>query len=285
MTLRAAMSPQLTLDLLDISPDDRAEALELLTEPPTASVDLARSYLTERLGSSNDSVPILGTPEAPVTESDWLGAMMRFVPELLQWHGERNIPESVSQATLADFGRNMAINRRVHGRFGMDTYKWLTHHFAGRIYQLGRLQYLIHQPKGAIPGVGPDEWIVGIHIPEDGGLDDATVSASLDMAAAFFATHFPEQPVRTANCESWLLDPYLSPRLNPASNIAKFAARFIPYGEPRTEPSDAVYFTFRTRNMEHLDRLPRETTLQRTVLERIDAGGSWALGFGTLALP
>ena len=285
MTLRTAMSPEQTLEYLTIAPEDRPGALALLQAPVTPAVEQVLAHLTARLGSSDDSIPELGRPEAPVTEFDWLTAMLHFVPATVAWHSDRGIPEATSRATLADFGRQMAINRRVHQRFGMDTYKWLNHVFSGRIYQLGRLQYLIHQPAGKIPGVSPEEWILGIHIPEDGGLSAEAVAHSLALAAPFFATHFPEKPVGTANCESWLLDPYLSAHLAPSSNIAKFAARFTPYGEPRNEPTDAVYFTFRTRSMENLAALPRTTALQQIVLNRIDAGGAWQLGFGSLTLP
>lgn len=275
----------MTLDLLDIADVDKAEAAALLEGAPTAAVQKVLTHLAARLGSADDSVPDLGTDESPVTELDWLSAMLRFTPDLIEWHEGRNIPAAITRATLADVGRNMSINRRVHDRFGMDTYKWLNHLFSGRLFQLGRLQYLIHQPKAAITGVGPQEWILGVHIPEGGGLGAAAVQESLVQASEFFAAHFPEKPVRTANCESWLLDPYLSTQLDPASNIATFAALFTPYAEPREEPTDAVYFTFRTRSMDNLSALPRTTALQRIVLERIDAGGAWQLGFGALELP
>jgi hypothetical protein len=37
--------------------------------------------------------------------------------------------------------------------------------------------------------------------------------------------------------------------------------------------------------MDGLKALPRKTSLQRTVLERIDDGGTWQLGHGYLPLP
>ncbi|MDO5752651.1 acyltransferase domain-containing protein [Arthrobacter sp.] len=284
MTPRTTLSPEITLEYLGIDPQDHADCLALLEGSPSPAVVKVLGHLSSRLGSADTSLPQLETTGLPVGELHWISAMLRFAPEVIAWHAERYIPEAVTRATLADVGRNMAINRRVHLRFGMDTYKWLNHLFAGRIYQLGRLQYLIHQPTAAIPGVASGEWIVGVHIPEGGGLAPAAVSESLALAAPFFAEHFPEHPVATANCESWLLDPYLAEHLEPSSNIATFAARFTPYGEPRTEPSDAIYFTFRTRNMDHLEALPRTTALQRVVLERIDAGGAWQLGHGYLSL-
>lgn len=285
MTLHAPLDPEETLALLGVADADRPGCLALLAGPASPAVECVLAYLASRLGSAEEPVPELVAAGIPVAEGDWLAGMLRFVPELLAWHRDRNITADVTRATLADFGRNLAINRRVHQRFGMDTYKWLTHPFAGRLFQLGRLQYLLHQPQADIPGVQAGEWIVGIHIPEDGGLGIASVRESLALAAAFFAAHFPDRPVRTANCESWLLDPYLRARMHPDSNIAQFVDLFSPYGQPRDEPTDAVYFTFRTRRMDALGKLPRNTTLQKLVLERIAAGGTWQLGFGALQLP
>ena len=186
------------------------------------------------------------------------------------------------------FGRVLDLNHAVHGRFGAEVHRWLGWHWAGSLYQLGRLQYALRQdtePHGdSIPGVEADEWLLDVHIPDTGPLPPATVDESLDAARAFFAEHFPDKPVRTAICASWLLDPYLLEHLPPGSNIVRLAMRFTPYGEPRDVPGDAVYFTFRTRDMEHLDRLPRDTTLQRVVLDRIAAGGTWQLGYGFLRL-
>ena len=285
MIPQTVLSTELSMDYLAVAEEDREGCLQLLDGEISPGAAVVQEFLSARLGSVDTSLPELGTPELPVTERNWLEGMLRFVPGIRTWHGEKDIPDAVTRDTLADFGRNLAIHRRVHGRFGMDTWKWLTHHFAGRLFALGRLQYLIHQPTGQLPGVSDGEWILGIHIPEDGGLGTVPVAESLAAARPFFARYFPAQPVRTANCESWLLDPYLSKHIDLWSNISRFAALFTPYGTPRDQPTDAVYFTFRTRSMDSLPELPRTTALQQVVLDRIDAGGTWQLGYGCLALP
>jgi len=283
MMPHTALSTELTFDYLGVAAEDRAGCLALLEGDTSPEAGVVLDFLDSQLGAP---VPA-GEPSGglPTAEGPWLEAMLRFVPALQHWHAERDIPDAVTRDTLADFGRNLAINRRVHGGFGMDTYKWLTHHFAGRIFQLGRLQFLLHQPAAGIPGVSSGEWVAGIHIPENGGLGVQAVAGSLAAAGPFLATHFPDRPVAVANCESWLLDPYLAAHLAPESNIARFAGLFTPYGTPRDEPTDAVYFTFRTRSMENLMALPRTTALQQVVLDRIDAGGTWQLGFGYMPLP
>lgn len=285
MIPQTVLSTELSLDYLDVAGEDRAECQLLLERQISPGAEVVQDFLSARLGSFNTAVPELSTAALPVTERDWIEGMLRFVPAIRNWHAERDIPDSVTLDTLADFGRNLAINRRVHGRFGMDTWKWLTHLFAGRIFALGRLQFLLHQPESAIPGVADGEWILGIHIPENGALSTHAVAESLACAGPFFTRHFPDKPVKTANCESWLLDPYLRAHIDKWSNISRFTALFTPYGTPRDEPTDAVYFTFRTRSMDRLSELPRTTALQQLVLERIESGGSWQLGFGHLTLP
>ena len=272
--------PADVLDWLGVGPADRADCAHLLAGEPEPPVVGILTELGRRLDSDVGQAGGPGNDELA-----WVEGYLRFTPEILRWHRERGVPEEVSRDTLADFGRNLAINRRVHGRFGMDTWPWLAHHFAGRLFQLGRLQYLIHRTEDALPGLQPRDWILGIHIPESGPLDPETLKESLAMARPFFGHCFPERPVRLANCASWLLDPHLPAHLDPASNIARFARLFTPYRPPTDAPTDAVYFTFRTHSMDRAAELPRNTALQRTVLDRIDKGGTWQLGYGYLPLP
>ncbi|MCZ2403805.1 DUF5596 domain-containing protein [Paenarthrobacter sp. Z7-10] len=273
-------APADVLDWLGVEPADRADCAHLLAGEPDPSVVGILEELGRRLGSDAEQ----GGGHVN-DELAWVEGYLRFAPTIIRWHLQRGIPEDISRATLADFGRNLGINRRVHGRFGLDAWPWLSSHFAGQIHQLGRLQYLLHRSSDAIPGVKDGEWVLGIHIPEAGSLAPNAVARSLAAARPFFRQYFPDQPVQTANCASWLLDPYLGSHLDADSNIVRFARLFTPYGDPVDTPSDAVYFTFRTRSMEGLDTLPRRSSLQRVVLERIEAGGCWQLGHGCLRLP
>jgi len=266
-------------DLLDVRDDDARECAELLSTPPGPAVLSALSALEARLGT----FPSGAAHADGCTERDWIEALLRFAPDAASYHRSLGIPAGLSAAILADVGLNLRINRRVHGRFGLDTWAWLTLHMAGNMFRLGRLQYHLVRSSGGLSPAPEGEWLLGVHIPEDGGLSPAVVDESLALARAFFDRHFPDKPVRLATCDSWMLDPYLAQRL-PESNIASFARRFT-VDRCSDAASDAVYFTFRTRDMENLAQLPRDTSLQRVVLERIDDGGIWQLGHGHLELP
>lgn len=274
-------------ELLDIAGEDAVECAALLDRAPSGYVLEALELLQERLGTfPADSIsPDRIWPGQPV-ESVWIEALLRFAPRVHAYHLELGISTDVSAATMADVGLQLRINRRVHGHFGLDTWSWLTLHMAGNLFRLGRLQFhLIRSRRDDGPGGNvayASDWILGVHIPEDGGLSPALVDASFDEARWFFPHYFPDKPATVATCESWMLDPYLVARL-PDSNIASFARRFT-LDRCTDAPTDAVYFTFRQRGLGNLDKLPRETSLQRIVLERIDDGGTWQLGHGHLAL-
>ncbi|MBO1268765.1 acyltransferase domain-containing protein [Arthrobacter cavernae] len=266
--------------LLDITGEDTAQCAALLDSPAGPGVVRAMAALRKRLGT----FPSGNAKAEDTTELDWIETLLRFAPEVREFHSAHGIAPDLTAAILADMGLQLRINRRVHGAFGLDTWGWLTLHMAGNMFRLGRLQYHLIREAGAKTwdqGAG-GRWTLGVHIPEDGGLSPALVDESLAMAKEFFARFFPDKPVAAATCDSWMLDPYLAAKL-PESNIASFARRFT-VERCTDEPTDAVYFTFRQRGLADLDKLPRETSLQRVVLERIDDGGSWQVGHGRLSL-
>ncbi len=265
------------LDLLAVRPDDRADLARLDADP--AEVAAVAKLLRERIGTFPTGRPDLEAPEAV-----WIAAFVETVPDLLAYYRALDVPDEIVRDTLEDFGRHLALNRVVHGSFGLETRWWLTNHWAGSLFQLGRLQFQLYREQEPGAHVAAGDWVLGIHIPEAGPLTPEAVDDSLGRAKAFFAAYFPDKPVRAGTCLSWLLDPYLLDHLPPESNMARFARRFTLSGEPDDQQGDAVYFVFRTRDLDHLDRLPRDTGLQRLVLDRIAAGGTWQTARGTLLL-
>ncbi|GAA2837742.1 acyltransferase domain-containing protein [Kribbella solani] len=229
------------------------------------------------------SEPRFQMPEDP---RDSIQAFLETVPDIRRFHAERGIPDDISWATLADLGQQIKVNRRTHGSYGLETHWWMTIHWVGQIYALGRLQYLLHQvtEERPVPGTETGEWIIGVHIPETGPLTDELVDDSLAQAREFFPRYFPEFPVQTANLWSWLLDPYLLDNLPQDSNMVRFGRRFTPYGTPNDSQDSAIFFTFRTHGIDQLDELPQDTRLQRLVVGRIKDGGTWQSAYGYLKL-
>jgi hypothetical protein len=248
-----------------------------------------------------DMGEIRGTVDVP--ELDWASGALRrcfpvyvFVaalPHARAHHRERGIPADVSRRTLADLGRNMAVYRRRHGRAGVEALRWLTHHFRGELYQLGRLQFERarhgERTARALAAAGLDVALgapcLNLHVPDFlGPLSPAACDRSLALAGEFFARYYPEERYRAVLCHSWLLDPQLKRYLSEDSNIVRFQERFRVAREG-TEPSDMepVRFVFGDPELE-VESLPRRTSVERAVGDHLRAGGHWYMGHGWFPL-
>jgi hypothetical protein len=286
------------LQTLGFRPDDAADTVtaaqfvlgdSALTETVSGMADVLVSHIGVFLTGSTAFRPLLTdtSPQAGLAIGVLpLLALVATASEIRAFHVSRGISSDISQATLADLGRNVWIHRRTHATFGLETHEWLTLHWRGALYQLGRLQFDLGRidPSSrwarALPeSVKGGDWAPGVHIPEAGALEIEDVTASLDQLKPFLRQHFPEVDARIVHCRSWLLDPYLRQVL-PGSNIAGFQQLFTLDGIAEASNEDTVYFTFRQRGLDRLNELPRDTRLQRAVLDRIRDGGHWHLTQG-----
>jgi hypothetical protein len=270
------------LDTLAITDTDRADCIALFNDSgDEALVIEIVAALVNSLGSFNE-IPVEEPTQQPLA---WLKAFFLLTPTIVEWHRDKGIPDEVMRATLADVGRHVAISRKVTGEFSLQTWRWLTHHFTARIFALGRLQFALQRTTSTVDGVfSAGDWVLAVHIPESGPLRPELVDESLRAAREFFPLHFPDRPVSIVTCDSWMLDPFLLDRVSPTSNVGSFIRRFTPFGDRTDGHTDALYFVFRTRDLTRLAELPRATSLQRAVLERLDRGESWQIGWGYLTL-
>jgi hypothetical protein len=264
------------LDRLAVRPDDAAEIMAGWPDPDSPLWTPERRWLLDRsialvradLGGYGWLSP---GPELPRDEDLarrhlYVYAYLALVGVVTGYHRDHGIGADVSWATLADLGRNLAVDRRMRREGWAVMQSWLTLHARGGIYELGRLQ---HQ-RG--------ETAIGLHIPESGPMTPEAVAASLAAARAFFPRHFPDERYATFTCASWLLDPQLLEYLPEESNIVRFQRRFElePYEPPVGVDADVevLRFVFRTLTTP-LDQLPRRTVLQRAIIDHLRAGRHW----------
>jgi hypothetical protein len=203
-------------------------------------------------------------------------ALVVTADDLEQFHRSRGVPTEVTAQTLTELGQQVWVHRLTFGELGLHTYGWLTVTWSGSLYWLGRLQFNLQRLESG--------WVCSTHIPRSGPLEPAAVDRSFAAAARFFPAHFPDRPVRDFWCSSWLLDPTLAQALDPASNMARFQARWRLYGDPMPADEDALFFTFARRGDVDLAALPRETSLQRVIVDRLRSGGHWSSRNGLLPL-
>ncbi|MEU6355598.1 acyltransferase domain-containing protein [Streptomyces sp. NPDC047072] len=255
--------------------------------------------------SVEELVRHIGTIGDPIDlpELDWpAGALQRcfpvyvFVaalPHVRAYHRSRGIPADVSRRSLADLGRNMAVHRRRYGRTGVQTVGWLTNHFRGALYQLGRLQFERttygpwHRRTLVAAGLdlAPGTPCLSLHIPDFlGPMSPAACERSLALAVDFFARYFAEEAHGTVLCHSWLLDSQLKEHLPADSNIVRFQERFR-LAPQDLEPADTepVQFVFGDPELP-VEGLPRRTVVERAVGDHLRAGGHWYIGHGWFSL-
>ncbi|AMW09858.1 acyltransferase [Streptomyces qaidamensis] len=255
--------------------------------------------LVRDIGEAGAEVPLAErVAEAPPTLGPYFAVyvFVAALPYTRSYHRERGVTADVSRRTLADLGRNMAFHRRRHGRGGVEVPQWLTRHFRGELYQLGRLQFerarLGQRTGRAVAQAGldmaPGEPCLNLHIPDfHGPLSPAACDRSLQLAREFFARHFPRERYRVAVCHSWLLDPQLKRHLDRDSNIVRFQERLEPGRDPgeEAEPADTepVRFVFGDPDLP-VAGLPRRTSVERAVGDHLRAGGHWYVRHGWFRL-
>ncbi len=261
----------------------------------------AADEITAQVGQIDSTAP-LSPPTAEIGELRgrfWTLVFAATADAVHAWHAQRGIADDVSWATLADLGRHVAQHRRRTGQTGLSTEWWLTLHWRGALYELGRLQFNMYPLKTG-PG-GPLFWysnaelaempaefqvgapVLGVHIPAGSQLDPAECDAAFAHAADFFPRHFPRLASRIATCTSWMLDEQLADYLPADSNIIRFQRRFTML-PGALEPYNEIFNWVFDRIPASMNELDPRTRLEHAVVEHVHAGKQWHLRTGWVAL-
>lgn len=275
------------------APEDQvAEAVAAIAEIERDSalrwlVERCHHLLVQNMGQFDQmhSWPVLPERFGVSGRFVYVWAFLATIPAVRKYHQSRDIPDDIAWATLGDLGRNMGIQKRTYGVGGLGTTNWITLHFRGAIYELGRLQFnrsRVRYENEALEGLnvpfrhGDDA--LGVHIPESGPMTPEACAASFAAAPGFFARHFPEDSPRAMTCGSWLLDEQLADYLPADSNILRFQRCFNLLPGGRVCDPEIIWFVFRKRGKpveELLDELPQRTSLERAIVQHLRGGGHW----------
>jgi hypothetical protein len=215
-----------------------------------------------------------------------------MLPFSLEFLNRKQIPEEIIAATFADVSYKMAWQKRRYGQSGLWVPSWLTRHFRGMIYQLGRLQFersllnvhLVDSVQSAGFDYDEESPALALHIPDFmGPMSPEACDASFAQARQFFPTYFPDMPTEIAFCNSWLLDTQLPDHLPESSNIVQFQKRFtIPVQGERNDSGVATFVWAREAMPETMPEQP--TSLERALIGFRQQGGHWGTGLGWMRL-
>jgi hypothetical protein len=250
--------------LRELGADETDAALVLGARPRGADLELVEQ-LAALLEANMGGYRKLDFPAPDGFVSVW--PFLAVVPAVRAYHRERGIPDDVSLDSLRGLGLGLAESRRELGRRGFNKAWWLTLHFRGALYRLGRLQFNRSDD-------GP-----GVHVPGDGPLDPAACDASFGRAREFFPRHFPDERNAPFRCQSWLLDPQLAEYLGEDANVVRFGRRFRLDDELHGE--DVVRFVY-GRVDGPPETWPQRTTLERAIVAHLLAGREWHTRAGVI---
>ena len=285
-----------TLTELGVAELDREEMLAAghpTTDPKLAELlERCHRELVDGIGGLGT---IGGWPRlagnSPQERYFYVWVLLSAIPALREFHARQGISARDTTLVLSELAEQMSYRRAIHGEGGLESYSWMTVHFRGALYRVGRLLYERqriwfdsaldeHVAKDTSPRKG--DWALGIHIPR-GRLTPESCDASIAAAESFFARHFPDEPYAFATCVSWVLDDQLENYLSAHSNIVRFQRRFhveqfIPnQGGDSVDDEETVRAVFKRRwpGIDHLDELPRTSSLERGIVEHLKAGKHW----------
>lgn len=280
------------LELMNVPEEDIPEVIasrEAIVQDPAldAAVRGTAWSLTRRMGEiwMPPSFPLLKDINDPRFRFIWLHMLAMVVPRALAYHRQLGIPAEISEATMADIGRNVRVHRKRENIGGLGVAWWLRLHVRGLIYDLGRLQFervrinndaMVNSMRRAGLDVESDTPVLSVHVPDfSGPVTPAACAASIARAQVFFPRYFPEVRQDIIVCYSWLLDEALQRYLKPASNILQFQKLFTLTDDDGWDSTESVMQFVFGRKVADIDSVPQESSLQRGVVDHIRGGNSW----------
>ena len=208
-----------------------------------------------------------------------------FSKALSEKYKAMGIPEDILLDTLSDIVVWTNTWREVKGEMYLGQLDWLSHHFAQRLYKLGRLQYYRGKAPRDIPelGVNKGDSVLDIHIPASGKLGREGCVDSLKRALDFFPKYYPDFDFKCFTCHSWLLDSKLKDYLPERSNILSFAGLFREIHEDSDNALIRYMFEWDTTVENIKDKTPK-TSAAAKIKEAILRGESFHVTLGAIAL-
>jgi hypothetical protein len=199
-------------------------------------------------------------------------------------------PPDVVDTTMTVMPRHVTVHERKRGSVGFEPGWWLLPILRGEMVQIGSLQF--HRVNLGVGNLSPEPWYsseesrargvgfrhgdpsVGIHIPNGTALAPSDLDATFTRARDVLGVMWPVEQRRLATCQTWLLDDQLKDFLDPDSNIMRFQRRFTLLDGWYDNDEETIGFIFQKVGVAWAD-LPRDTTLQRGVIDLLERGGHW----------
>jgi len=251
---------------------------EAAAEAQTAIDLLMNSPEKEYLDSMQRIADLTQLPRMTV---DMVVFLMAAEPLKDRYAGAK-LPESLIWESLADLRYKLFECRAVHGIWGTFVSRWFQRFYQLERFKFGRLEYekIPYKWTPSFHNVKTGDPVVNVHIPSAGPLTEESVRESIQMAWEFYRDDFGG--IVPFECHSWMLYPPLRGKVFPdGSNIAKFHDLFRIL-EWQDQPENKDFWRVFNINWSEdaLDKAPADTSLRRSLLAHLKAGGTMGEGLG-----
>ena len=197
---------------------------------------------------------------------------------------QHGIDLSIWHDSMLDLRYKLEECKLVRGVCGMFVAFWMPGWFKMTRFALGRLQFEVtdfgreYQKDGVT--LSKESKVLNMHIPRSGSpLSKALYEDSFARAKAFFATQFDTERIPFV-CHSWLLYPCMTEFVPETSNVRKFMEEFEILSWDHSD-GESLWCLFDTAERNPA-RLPTDTSLRRTFVQRLQSGGRVGWGYGIL---
>ncbi len=235
-------------------PEDLAEALcaaaaRVASDPTTAARFAVRLEAFIMAMRGGDEPTAIG--DVPASQVDALVALATL-PGMQRRHRALSVPAEVTRDTQADALLWLHHYRERHGDWGLAHLAWLRHHLVGRLYRLGRLQFMPTRFAGGCsalrPRAGGTALLLAaaglevradgfLRLPGDGG-DGTWRTAREDTREAFVGAVLREDG-GIATGQAVLPAPLWEQALTPGDEVLEV---HIPAGEPMDHQACSASF-------------------------------------------
>jgi len=262
------------------------------------------------------------------------------------------VSEEITRATCQQIACFAGNYQRATQRLGIASRQisWLRHYTAGRLFRIGRMEYMLRPFSGAVQvyrnvntgaiialaadgtryntagyvdgtagNTDPNGWVATLtttsdyitgfpvspkgyainqplqlstsewqcvltkgdtalemHIPAGGGMTLAKCAESFRQAVPFFQQYFPAEPFQAIVCSSWIFNTQLEEIELSSDQLVAFQRELYLF-PVRSTGQDGLWFIFLQDNFD-LNTAPRKTSLQRAVINYLEAGHTWRGG-------
>lgn len=118
---------------------------------------------------------------------------------------------------------------------------------------------------------------LSMHIPAGGGMTPAKCLDSFKKAREFFATYFGDTPAKAIVCSSWIFNNQLQEILPSDANLVTFQREHYLF-PCLSDADEGLWFVFLHNGKFDLTKVPRNTSLQKSIASFLDQGNRWRCG-------